>query len=286
MNAYEQVVGLRIIVLKFNERGSTFLMVNLYLMLARIKRKIYDKVYELISRNNYILPKSDIRYANDLLYTYHNADFINTPKFSKIYAEVKATGGKLLSNYDIQWRIHVITWFANSVKNLEGDFIDCGVNTGFCPLAVIRHTDFNTLKKTYFLFDTFYGMDPKYSSQYEMERHATLGYGKNDFIYEEVKHRFKDYNVQIIKGAIPETLTIPVINKIAYLSIDMNSVVPEVEALNYFWDKIVQGGVIILDDYGYPGCEDQKEAHDKFAKSKNVEILSLPTCQGIIIKPF
>ena len=255
-------------------------------MLSRIKRNIYNKVFNLISKNNYILPKKDITYANDLLYTYHNADFIKDKKFSKVYEEVKIIGGKLLGNYDIEWRIHVITWFANSVKNLEGDFVDCGVNTGFCPLSIIRYTDFGSLDKTYFLFDTFYGMDPKYSSKYEMERHETMGYGKNDSIYEEVQNRFKDYNVQIIKGAIPETLAIPMINKVAYLSIDMNSVIPEVEALNYFWDKIVKGGVIILDDYGYPGCEDQKEAHDKFAKSKNIEILSLPTCQGIIIKPY
>ena len=255
-------------------------------MIERILRKLGYVNKEKLFEKNHVLPKAEITYSNDLLYTYHNADFIKKEKFSEIYKEVKAIGGKLLNNYDIQWRIHVITWFANSVKNLEGDFVDCGVNTGFCPLAVIRYTDFSYLDKTYFLFDTFYGMDPKYSSKYEMERHETMGYGKNDSLYEEVKFRFKDFNVQIIKGAIPETLSIPFINKVAYLSIDMNSVIPEVEALNYFWDKMVKGGVIILDDYGYAGCEDQKIAHDKFAKSKNVEILSLPTCQGIIIKPY
>lgn len=251
-----------------------------------IKKKIYDKVYKVILKNNYILPKSEVKYANDLLYTFHNADFIEDPKFSKVYSEVKAIGGKLLHNYDIQWRIHVITWFANLVKNLEGDFIDCGVNTGFCPMAVIKYTDFSKLNKTYYLFDTFYGMDPKYSSEYEMERHATLGYGSNNLLFEEVANRFKNYNVQIIKGAIPDTLSVPTIDKVAYLSIDMNSVIPEVAALNFFWDKLVKGAVIILDDYGYPGCEDQKIAHDQFAKSKGVEVLSLPTCQGIIIKPY
>lgn len=66
----------------------------------------------------------------------------------------------------------------------------------------------------------------------------------------------------------------------------MNCVAPEVAALEYFWDKMVSGGVIIFDDYGYANStNDQKFAHDKFARSKNVEILTLPTCQGLLIKP-
>ncbi len=255
-------------------------------MLSIVKKKLYERVYNKISRDFYILPKSQITYSNDLLYTYHNADFISEPKFASVYREVKNIGGDLLKGYDIQWRIHVITYFANVVKNLEGDFIDCGVNTGFCTMAVIKYTDFDLLNKKYYLFDTFYGMDPKYSSEYEMKRHHTLGYGKDKNLYDSVKERFKDYNVELVPGPIPETLSKVKIDKVAYLSIDMNTVIPEVEALNFFWDKIVKGGVIILDDYGYPGASEQKRAHDEFARSKGVEVLSLPTCQGLIVKPW
>ncbi|TMQ64866.1 MAG: hypothetical protein E6K78_08665 [Candidatus Eisenbacteria bacterium] len=65
----------------------------------------------------------------------------------------------------------------------------------------------------------------------------------------------------------------------------MNAVLPEVAALEFFWDRLVKGGIIVLDDYGYPGCLEQKEAHDHFAASKGVKVLSLPTCQGLILKP-
>jgi hypothetical protein len=252
---------------------------------SKIYGRVYNKVYNQIDSDFYMLPKSQITYSNDLLYTFHNSDFIKSEKFSKIYDEVKQIGGQLLKNYDIQWRIHVITYFANVVKNLEGDFVDCGVNTGFCPMAVIKYTDFEKLGKKYYFFDTFQGMDPRFSSSYEMERHNKLGYGSQVNVFENVQKRFAEYNVEIIKGAIPETLNSFKGNKVAYLSIDMNCVIPEVEALNFFWDKMVKGGVIILDDYGYPGCSNQKQAHDEFAKSKGVEVLSLPTCQGIIIKP-
>jgi O-methyltransferase len=108
---------------------------------------------------------------------------------------------------------------------------------------------------------------------------------KKGNIYEQVKETFKDFNVEIIKGAVPDTLPLVKSDKICFLSMDMNCVQPEVDALNYFWDKMVSGGMIVLDDYGYPGCIDQKLAHDAFAKSKNVMVLSLPTCQGLIVKP-
>ena len=60
---------------------------------------------------------------------------------------------------------------------------------------------------------------------------------------------------------------------------------PEIAAAHFFWDKIVPGGVVILDDYGFKGHEEQKAAFNEFAKQKNVPILQLPTGQGIIFKP-
>lgn len=251
-----------------------------------LKNRYRGAIESELRESNYVIPKEVITYSNDLLYTYHNADFIKTPRFEQVYKEVKEIGGHLLDNYDIQWRIHVITWFANHVKHLDGDFVDCGVNTGFCPMAVIRYTEFEKLKKKYFLFDTFYGMDERFSSPQEMDRHKKLGYGKNDELYKEVEERFSPWDVEIVKGAIPETLTKPDIKQVAYLSVDMNAVLPEIEALNFFWDKMVRGGVIVLDDYGYPGSEAQKKAHDEFARSKGVEVMSLPTCQGVIMKPW
>ena len=40
----------------------------------------------------------------------------------------------------------------------------------------------------------------------------------------------------------------------------------------------------ILDDYGYGNNQEQKWAHDTWAASKQIKILSLPTGQGLIMK--
>jgi hypothetical protein len=103
--------------------------------------------------------------------------------------------------------------------------------------------------------------------------------------YEFVVQAFKRYpNVNIVKGAVPEILPSVKVEKVAYLSIDMNCVQPEVAALEYYWPKLSPGGVVILDDYGFSGHEAQKRAADRFADSVGCRVLTLPTGQGLLFK--
>jgi O-methyltransferase len=261
-------------------------------MIKYIARKLFPDTYMKLYRmknfnvDDYImLPKKDLTYKNDLLYTFHNADFIKEPHFAESYRLCKEIGGDLLKDYDIQWRVYMLCCAAHHATKLEGDFVDCGVYTGFCTRAITHFVHFEKLNKKYYLMDTFEGLDPKYSSEYELKRNDKLGYGKKGSLYDTVKETFKNYNVELVKGPIPETLPLVKTDKIAFLSIDMNSEIPEIAAMEYFWDKLVPGAIIVLDDYGYPGCENQKLAHDKFAQSKGLLVFPLPTCQGLIIKP-
>jgi len=48
------------------------------------------------------------------------------------------------------------------------------------------------------------------------------------------------------------------IRKVSYLSIDMNCVKPEIAAAQFFWDRMVSGGIMVLDDYGFRGHIEQK----------------------------
>lgn len=256
------------------------------LVIYRIRRLI-GTGSEINLDDYYLLEKSKITYAHDLLFTYHNTGFMEDPLFIESYALGKKTDQDLLlKDYEIYWRIHVLCWAASHAALLEGDFVDCGVNTGIFARAIINYVGFENLDKTYYLLDTFEGMAEEYSSAGEMERHRLMNYGQKKGLYEQVKETFKGFKVKIIKGAVPATLVEVDTPKVAFLSIDMNCVEPEVRALEFFWDKMVSGGMIVLDDYGYADAHtEQRLAHNEFAKSKGVSILILPTCQGVIIKP-
>ncbi|MPT25000.1 MAG: class I SAM-dependent methyltransferase, partial [Starkeya sp.] len=92
-------------------------------------------------------------------------------------------------------------------------------------------------------------------------------------------------NHRIIVGAVPETLSQIEARQIAFLSIDMNCMPPEVAALEYLWPRLVDGAFVLLDDYAYVGYRQQKLGMDACARKLGVSVLSLPTGQGLIIKP-
>jgi len=205
-------------------------------------------------------------------------------RFKAAYNAGKATLPHIDSEI-MPWRIYIVCALAEMVKGLRGDFVECGVSTGVFSRSVMEYLNFQSINKTFYLLDTYDGLVPGQITK-EEEKAGISGYLQNyKNNYEQVVETFKDLPVKIIKGAIPGTLDQCLAKEVCYLSIDMNVIEPEIAAANFFWDKMVTGGVIILDDYGFPMHIGQKRAFDQFAEEKGVNILSLPTGQGIIFKP-
>ncbi len=66
-------------------------------------------------------------------------------------------------------------------------------------------------------------------------------------------------NVEIIKGAVPDTLGLVDTERVAFLSLDMNTRDPEIAAAEFFWDRMTSGAAIVLDDYGWRKHLEQKQ---------------------------
>lgn len=225
---------------------------------------------------------ADATYDQDGLRTIHNCDFIDDPVFARAYE----AGEKLDSWFggNVQWRVHTLFWAATRALALEGDFVECGVHRGGFSKAIAEYIDFASLDKKFYLLDSFEGMSEEQLSPEELQNDLLDYPYEGD--YDSVKKTFEEYsNVVIIKGRIPESLGEVKAEKVSFLSIDLNNAVPEIAAAEFFWDKLVSGASIVLDDYGWKKHIVQKHAFDDFAKRKGVPILSLPTGQGLIIKP-
>ena len=209
----------------------------------------------------------------------HNSDFLKDPEFEKAYSAAL----KLQPGTYLRWRSYVLQWAGHHARHLDGDFVECGVNKAFLSMSVMTYIDFKNIKdKKFYLFDTFCGLVPDLVSGEDRAAHRNL-YNE---CFDLVNETFKEYqNVIIVRGIVPATLAQVNIEKVAYLSIDMNCVQPEIEALKHFWPKMVSGGIIILDDYGFSGHEAQKRGADSFAESVGVKVLTMPTGQGLILKP-
>lgn len=219
------------------------------------------------------------RYREDGLLTVHNCDFMREEAFVNAYDQALDHG----PGTRLRWRAHVLQWAGTHAVQLDGDFVECGVNRGFLSRAVMAYLDFQKLtSKRFYLIDTYSGLVAD-----QVTAADTAAYW-NDYreCYDEVRNLFRDVpNAVVIRGAVPEVLPKLDIARVAYLSIDMNCAYPERAALEFFWPKMVPGALAILDDYGFAGHEAQKQAADDFARSAGVSILCLPTGQGAIIKP-
>lgn len=247
-----------------------------------LPRRIYGALRVLGDPNLF----ADIDFATynqDRLLTQNNCDFITDERFAAAYRKGEATDSWW--NVPIHWRIHVMFWAATRALEIEGDFVECGVNRGGFSRSIMEFIDFkNNQSKKYYLLDTFNGLVDELISDEERQNGIKPGHYAECFA--EVQETFKDFsNVELIRGTVPDTLPLVAANKVCYLSLDMNCAEPEIQAAEFFWDKLSPGAAIILDDYGFTEFAVQKREFDKFASRKNVPILSLPTGQGLILKP-
>ncbi len=72
--------------------------------------------------------------------------------------------------------------------------------------------------------------------------------------------------------------------KIAFMHLDINSAPAEIAALELLFDRIVPGGIIVLDDYGWLAYRAQQQAELNFFAARGIKVLELPTGQGLVVK--
>jgi O-methyltransferase len=233
------------------------------------------------------VPKNSISCFEDGLLTdqEHAPAFLDEVRFIRAY-ELGASTNSWLDR-SIRWRAFVVCWAAQHAALLPGDFVECGVNRGGLSRMIVDYLRFETLNKKFFLVDTFKGLVPEHLTPDEKSKGLLAVYKYyEDNSLAAVRETFAPFsNVVVIEGAVPDILPAIPSERIAFLSLDMNCAWPEERAAEYFWNRLVPGGIIVHDDYGFKLHEEQRKMMDRFAAGRGVPVLALPTGQGIVLKP-
>jgi O-methyltransferase len=90
--------------------------------------------------------------------------------------------------------------------------------------------------------------------------------------------------VTLVKGWIPDILPSLPDQSYKYVHIDLDLYEPIKGALEYFYPKMVPGGIIVMDDYGslyWPGA---KKAVEEFCEQRRIQFLTISSAQAIIWK--
>ena len=228
-------------------------------------------------------------YDSDGLFTIHSDHFRHDPAFQAAYQRgIEANNGL---DPHLEWRLHVALWAASSALAVAGDFVECGVNTGFISSAIMRGLNWASVAKRFYLVDTFAGPVVSQFSEDERERgrhkiaEQQIAAGSYETDVERVRANFAEWpNAIVTQGMVPDVLPTLGISRVAFLHIDMNCSYPEQRAIEYFWNRLSPGALALLDDYAYFGYECQREAMDIAGRELGFNVLSLPTGQGLIIK--
>ena len=164
-------------------------------------------------------------YIQDGLVSLHRSSFMQDPAFQRAYRRgVQSTGG--IDPYLWHWRVHVALWASAIASHLDGDFVECGVNYGFMSSAIMENLDWDRLGKTFYLLDTFSGLDPRFITAEEQQT-GTMEKNEDRLVsgfyvdgVEEVKANFAQWqNQKIIIGSVPETLDQVDATQVAYLAL-------------------------------------------------------------------
>ena len=180
------------------------------------------------------------------------------------------------------------------VRNgIEGDFAECGCKHGHSSLIMVQEIQNAGLSgREMWIFDSFEG---GLSDKQEKDRETALGdtrAGKTkqqkqrfSSSYEAVQETFKAYPfVRIIKGWIPQSLDCEAKERqFAFAHLDVDLYEPTKTALEFFYQRMNKGGVIVVDDYGsatFPGCQ---RAVDEFLQTHQHSFFLISHTLGCVI---
>ena len=182
------------------------------------------------------------------------------------------------------WNFQTVLWAIQRTRTIEGDFVELGVFKGHTTMFLAEYVGFETWPKRWRLYDTFEGIPEDQLDPGWDRLNSDLYVGK--FGVEEVRKRFSTYpNIDVIQGRVPEIFDTVVPEKIAFLHIDLNNSAAEIAALDALYDRISPGGVIIFDDYAWLNARAQYNAERKWFAARGLEVLPIPTGQGVFVKP-
>lgn len=147
-------------------------------------------------------------------------------------------------------------------NNIEGAYVECGVFMGGSIMNMAL-TQLNYTKKVYiYLYDTFEGMTPE--GKYDINHSGISAsrlllkkpHKKCICSLEQVKKNvsltgYPEDFLHFLKGDVAVTLKQTIPEKISLLRLDTDWYESTKIELEILYPRLVKGGVLILDDYGY-----------------------------------
>jgi Macrocin-O-methyltransferase (TylF) len=211
-------------------------------------------------------------------------DAVSPSQFSRLYRCIRTR--TMCSNARLRGLFHGVRYVIQN--RIPGDFVECGCALGGSAALMALTLRGVGASRDLWLFDTFEGLPAPTSQDPDFEI-ANLFTGSCLGTIDEVRHLFEELHlserVQLIKGLFQDTLPTAPVFEIALLHVDGDWYESVKTCLDNFYDRVVPGGIIQFDDYGY--WEGARKAVDEFLDSRKIRapLTRVDYSGRVLIKP-
>lgn len=198
--------------------------------------------------------------------------------FSEIARRVLAQQRTLLY-FD---RLYTLFQVMENTSKSAGDIVELGVYRGGSLRFICEVADHLKISPNIYGLDTFSGhagVSAEDSSQAE-------GQFSNTSLGEVSKYLADCSAVKLVPGDVRETLqgVLDGVECLAMAHLDLDLHEPTAQAFRLIEPKLVVGGAIIVDDYGFLSCKGVRKATDEFAAKSGLKKFHLMTGQCLLLK--
>jgi hypothetical protein len=191
-----------------------------------------------------------------------------------------ATNGDSTDNFYRQLRFYsTFQLVAYTAKLPAGDVVECGCWHGHSTVAIATILKAHKFSGEFHVFDSFEGglsdFGPEDESLFrlsEAEKKSQVETFRSS--YDLVKAHTDEFGfVQLHRGWIPESFGEFSPRPIRFAHIDVDMYEPTKAALELFWESLVPGGCLVVDDYNSGVFEGATRAVDEFLHGKNPQLV-------------
>jgi len=149
-------------------------------------------------------------------------------------------------------RCYELASLVKQTQYIQGDVLEVGVWRGGTGFLLTHYA--KKFEKTVYLADTFKGV-----AKTDTTKDLTYTDGAhNDTNFEIPQELFDRYgydNKVFLKGIFPDDTSSLIKDKIiAFCHIDVDVYQSAKMATEWVWERMPVGGIVVFDDYGFPGC--------------------------------
>ena len=199
--------------------------------------------------------------------------FLDDASFLARYEELEGS-----SNHHALDRKFALDQLVQLALPVPGDTAECGVFKGTSSYLICART--RDKGKPHHVFDSFAGLSEPGAEDGDYWERGNLSCGED-----EVRARLAPFDfVELHPGWIPERFGDVADRRFSFVHVDVDLHQPTLDSIEFFYERLSPGGLLVCDDYGFRSCPGATRAMDEFFAERPEPIVHLPTGQGFVIR--